>query len=396
MAQKLTMPKLGMTMESGRVVEWKKNEGDEVAQGEIVLLIETEKVQYEVESPAAGILHILAPPDTEAPPGTALALVASDRAEYAALTAAEPVPGGAPSAPEAKPQASAPGPGPEEKIRIAPAARRLAEQKGIDIRLLRGTGPGGRITREDVQRFERERMPAAGPENRVIVLPRTELRRIVARRMTESLREAAQTTASCDVDATALVEFRKKLLAQTPPPGIRVTITDILMKLTSCALQEHPIINSSYGEEADILYRDVHMGMALAPRENELLVPVIRHIDKKSLHEIAAARSDLVERGRSGKLSPDELRGSTFTISSLGMFGLQSFVAIIPRPENAILAVGAIVPRPWVHEGRIAIRDVMNLTLSYDHRTIYGAEAARFLATLRKLVEDPEKALTGI
>ncbi len=390
MAQALTMPKLGMTMESGRVLEWKKEEGAQVARGEIILVVETEKVQYEVESPASGFLHILAPVDTEAAPGTILALIAADRAEFESPAAdSSPAPAGSSPATEPPPAAVAS----REKVPVAPAARRLAEEKGIDIRRVQGTGPGGRITKDDVERHERAQAAATEGETRVILIQRTELRRTVARRMIESLHEAAQTNISNDVDATALAEYRQQLLAGAPTT--RITITDMLMKLTACALQLHPIINSRYTEEGDWLYRDVHMGMAMSVRENELVVPVIRDIDKKSLAEIAAARLDYLERGRQGKLTMEELGGSTFTLSSLGMLGAHRFVAIINRPENAILAVGAMLQRPWVYEGRIAIRTVMNLTLSYDHRSIYGAEAARFLATLQQFVENPGRILSG-
>jgi len=236
--------------------------------------------------------------------------------------------------------------------------------------------------------------PGEADAGRIEVIKRTQLRRIVAQKMTEALREAAQTTHSNDVDATALVELRERLLPQAEKQaGVRVTITDLLMKATACALQEHPIINSRYTEEADIVYKDIHMGMAMSVKEGELLVPVIWDIDKKSVVEIAKARVDCLDRAKRGRLTPDDIKGSTFTLSALGMFGLERFVAIINRPENAILAAGAILDKPWVHAGAVAVRKVMNVTLSYDHRTIYGAEAARFMATLKSYIEDPKRVL---
>jgi pyruvate dehydrogenase E2 component (dihydrolipoamide acetyltransferase) len=197
-----------------------------------------------------------------------------------------------------------------------------------------------------------------------------------------------------DVDATALVALRQDLTARAlRESGVRVTITDVVMKLTSMAISRHPIMNSRYTEDGDVVFEHVHMGMALSTQDDDLLVPVIRHIDKKSVIEIARARADCIDRASQNRLNPDELTGSTFTVSSLGMFGLERFVAIINRPENAILAVGAILDRPWVYEGLVVARKVMSVTLTYDHRTIYGAEAARFMATLRAYLEAPETAV---
>jgi pyruvate dehydrogenase E2 component (dihydrolipoamide acetyltransferase) len=154
-------------------------------------------------------------------------------------------------------------------------------------------------------------------------------------------------------------------------------------------LKEHPYLNSRYFDDRDELYKDVHMGMAMAVREGELIVPVIRDINKKSIIEIAKDRIGFIDRGKKGKLLPDDIKGSTFTFSALGMFGLERFIAIINQPENGILAVGAILDKPWVYNGQLAIRKVVNTTLSYDHRTIYGAEAARFMATLKLFIENP-------
>jgi len=410
MATEFTMPRLGMTMESGKVSEWRKSEGEGVEPGEIVLVVETDKVFFEVESPVGGLLHIDVPEGEEAPVGGLLAVIAADRTEYDRVKAGPPRAAAgpaeaAPAAPSAQvqPVGQAASGAAEGKVRIAPAARKLAEELGLDYRRVSGTGPGGRITREDVEKFAAGRAAggaaaAAAPvppeEDRVIVLQRNEHRRIVARKMLEAVREAAQTYHSNDVDATAVAELRNRLLAQVEKEtGLRVTITDILMKLTAGAIREHPIMNSSCTDGADILYRNIHMGMAMSLREGELLVPVIRDIDRKTVAEIARIRTDYIDRGRQGKLLPDEIRGSTFTFSALGMFGLERFAAILNRPENAILAVGAILDRPWVHAGQVVVRKVMNTTLTYDHRTIYGAEAARFMATLRRQIEHPEDVL---
>jgi len=300
----------------------------------------------------------------------------------------------------------------DSKIRIAPVARALAAEKGIDISLLTGTGPGGRITKEDVLNYEKRRSapvsdagtpptattprPVGADESATRRIPRSERRRIVAMKMMQAVRDAAQTTHSATVDATAMVALRQQMLEQTESAaGVRITITDLAMKLTALAIRNHPIVNSTYTDEADIIHERIHMGMAMSPAEGDLLVPVIWDIDKKSITEIARMRIDYLDRARRGTLTPDDLTRSTFTFSGLGMFGLERFVAIINRPENAILAVGAILDRPWVYNGQVAVRKIMNVTLTYDHRTIYGAEAARFMATLVSNLENPARALSG-
>jgi pyruvate dehydrogenase E2 component (dihydrolipoamide acetyltransferase) len=410
MAVKLTLPKLGMTMESAKIKEWVKNDGELVEKGEIILIVETDKVVYEVEVPSDGILRILVQLEDEVPVGATLAHIAADKAEYDALLAGKEVATTAASTREMPPEPTAKtagavgsSAGPAEKIRIAPAARRIAEEKGIDIGQIRGTGPGGRITKDDVLNFEKQAAsdgalaaPSEAPAgDRVRIIKHTEHRKIIARKMMETVNETAQTTHSNDVDATALDELKNELRQKVEAEEkVRITITDVLMKLVACALKEHPIMNSSYRDDADIIYEDIHMGMAMSTKEGELLVTVIRDMEKKSIPDIAKARADYLVRAQKGKLTPDDIKGSTFTLSALGMFGLERFVALINRPENAILAVGAILDKPWVHNGEIAIRKVMNVTLSYDHRTIYGAEAARFMTTLKAYIEDPKSALS--
>jgi len=283
----------------------------------------------------------------------------------------------------------------------------MAAEKGFDINLIPGTGPAGRVTSDDVLNYEKQltaakpkeekkevaaKAPAAPPaeEDRVIIVKRTGLRRIVAQKMLQTKHEAAQTYHTQDIDATAVDDFRKELLPYAEKKAnVRVTITDILMKLSGAALKEHPLLNSRYFDDRDELYKDVHMGMAMSLKEGELLVPVIRDINSKSIIDIAKERTALIDRGRKGKLTPDEIKGSTFTFSALGMFGTERFTAIINQPENAIIAVGAILEKPWVYKGQITIRRIMNVTLSYDHRTIYGAEASRFISTLQLLIENP-------
>jgi len=467
MAIDVRMPKLGMTMEVGKIVEWKNEEKDNVNEGEILLVVETEKVLYEVESPGAGILHIIVAEEEEVPVGELIGRIAADQAEYAAVSegkvavaaggggvVAEPSPTPPVAADQPLPAAAERKPG--ERIKISPRAKKGAKEKGLDISLISGTGPGGRITEDDVLHYEKQQasvtvpeeiaapmgeagekvritpvamkmakekgldisvIPGTGPRGKITredvlnfevaeaptreavgipaspeaeqVIKRTGMRRIIARKMLESTTEvAAQTYMSNSVDATAIQEYRKQLLPYAEKKAnVRVTITDILMKITAFALKEHPIINSRYTEDGDILMGDVHMGMAMALAEG-LIVPVIWNADKKSIIEIAKDRVSLIERGRAGKLTPDDIKGSTVTLSALGMYGIEAFAAIINQPENAILAVATIIDKPWVVDGQLTIRPIMNVNLTYDHRTIYGVDAAEFMATLKLFIEN--------
>lgn len=464
MATNVTMPKLGLTMETGKIIEWRKQEGDQVTEKEILLVVETEKITYEVESPASGILHIICPVDSEVPVAELIGMIAADKAEYDAISAggAAPQPAAAVGAPAAAaapagapvPPAAAAPPAPVrapgERIKASPLAKRLAREKDLDISLIPGTGPGGRITRKDVLAYEASaptaRIPitpvarkmaedmgidialvkGTGPGGRIVkedieayaaaakaapaatatqpaaaakpaekpaagdkLVKFTGMRRIIAQKMLQSKVQAAQAYMSNNCDASAIQEFREQLLAYAEKKfGVRVTITDIMMKITACAIKAHPVINTRYTDEGDLWLQDIHMGMAMALKDG-LIVPVIWNIDKKSIIEIAKDRSSLVERGRSGKLTPDDMKGSTFTLSAMGMFGLEEFYAIINQPENAILAVGAIIDKPWVVNKQVVVRPIMNVGLTYDHRTIDGAEAGRFMQTLKLFIENP-------
>jgi pyruvate dehydrogenase E2 component (dihydrolipoamide acetyltransferase) len=469
MAVDVTMPKLGLTMETGKIVEWKKQEGEQVQEKEILLVVETEKITYDVESPATGILHIISPVESEVPVADLIGLIAADKAEYdkvaaegapaAAATAAPSAPAaaspapaaaqpsaGTPAAPirapgeriKASPQAKRlakekgldlsliPGTGPEgritekdvlafeataasaEKIKISPVAKKLAEERGLDISKIQGSGPGGRITKEDVERHvaaakevkapaaqqaPAAAAPSAAPGEGDRLVKFTGMRRIIAQKMLQSKVQAAQAYMSNNVDASAIQSFRKQLLSYAEKKfGVRVTITDIMMKITACAIKEHPVINTRYTEEGDLWLQDIHMGMAMALKDG-LIVPVIWNIDKKSIIEIAKDRVSLIDRGRSGKLTPDDMKGSTFTLSAMGMFGLEEFYAIINQPENAILAVGAIIDKPWVVDGQIVVRPIMNVGLTYDHRTVDGAKAGQFMQTLKTFIENPMMCL---
>lgn len=411
MAVNVVMPKLGLTMVSGKIVEWKKNEGEQVNEKEIIMVIETEKVTYEVESTGTGLLHIVVAPDVEVPVSEVVGVIAETKEEYdkivsgvipvvASATAVE-APVAATAAPS--PAAAVAETGDTgERIKISPVARKMAEESKLDITKIKGTGPAGRIVREDVLKFKEEKKAAPAPavahapavapaapaeSDRLVKL--TGMRRIIARKMLESKVQAAQAYMSNIVDATKIQEYRQILLPYIEKKaGVRITITDLMMKITAAAIEVHPVINTRWTDEGILWIKDVHMGMAMALDEG-LIVPVILNINKKSLTEIAKERVSLIDRGRKGKLTPDEMKGSTFTLSAMGMFGLESFTAIINQPENAILGVGAIIDKPVVVNGQIVIRPMMNVTLTYDHRTIDGAKAGMFMTTLKSFIENP-------
>ena len=456
MAIEVTMPKLGLTMETGKITEWKKAEGAQVNQGEILLVVETEKITYEVECPANGLLHIIVPQDGEVPVAELIAIIAADKAEYdkvaaggaPAAAAAAPTAASAPAAAApaavapAAPAAAAParaagervkasplarrlageagidiaaigGTGPEgrvvkkdvlswqetNKFRITPVAEKMAKENNIDLKQVAGTGPGGKITREDIEAYlAQQKAPAAPAEKKTgetkmdegdKIVKLTSMRKVISRKMLESTNQAAQAYMTNSIDATMIQEFREKILAMGEKKhGVRVTITDFVMKITAMAIERHPVINTRWTGEGILFVKDINIGMAMSIKDG-LVVPVIKNANKKSIIEIAKDRTALIDKGRNGKLGPAEMTGGTFTVSAMGMFGTELFTAIINQPENAILGVGAIIDKPVVVNKQIVIKPMMNLTLTYDHRTIDGADAGRFLQTLKELHDDP-------
>ena len=451
MANNVTMPKLGLTMETGKIVEWKKQEGEQVQEKEILLVVETEKITYDVESPATGILHIIVPVEGEVPVADLIGVIAADKAEYdkvakegapapaaqapAASSAAAQPAAGTPAAPvrppgeriKASPLAKKlaqekgldisliPGSGPEGRItekdilafeaaapasaRITPVAKKMAEEMGLDVSAIQGTGPAGKITKEDVERHSaaakeaKAAAPAAAAGGGEKLVKLTGMRKVIARKMLQSCTGAAMAYMTYAVDATAIQDFRKKLLPTAEKKhGVRVTITDFMLKITAMAIRQYPVINTRWTDAGILYIEDINVGMAMAVKDG-LVVPVIKNTDKKSIIEIAKDRVDLIDKGRNGKLGPDAMSGGTFTLSAMGMFGTDLFTAIINQPENAILGVGAITDKPVVIDKQIVIRPMVNLSLTYDHRTIDGAEAGTFMRTLKDFMEDPMMTL---
>lgn len=416
MAAEVTMPKLGLTMVDGKLVEWKKREGQEVEKGEIILVIETEKVTYEVEAPASGTLgKIVVPEGDTVPVGEVLAYIlqpgetlaelpakakAGKKVETPAAEAAASAP--APTSTTVQPREGAIGEMGGGRLRISPLARKLAEEHGVDVSGITGTGPAGRIVQEDILRAVEqakvgEAKPASAREataegllpTRAKLLPLTGMRRTIARRMSLSFQTAPHFWAQTQVDATNLIQARETLMpAIEAKTGLRLTYTDLLVMVVAHALEEYPIVNSRWTEEGIEVLEDINIGVATNV-EDGLIVPVIRQANKQSLSEITSVRADLVERGRKGKLGVDEMTGGTFTITNVGMLGGDSTFPIINPPEAAILATGTIAEKAMVQGGQVVARPCQSLTLAIDHRVLDGAIAAQFLSKVREMIEQP-------
>ena len=379
MATEIKMPKLGMAMRQGVVTKWLKEDGATVREGEPILEIESEKITYQIEAPASGVLHRVAQEEETLPVGAVLGYIA-------APGEAVPKPE-KPSAPEAAaPAAEAASQAPVARspdkgfVRASPVARRLAREHGIDLRQVKGTGPGGRIVEKDVRAFLEAQKAAPAPARAV---PFTGMRRTIARRMTESLQTMAQVTLFTEVDVTELVRLRERLRRE-----FELTYTDLIIKAVAHALEKHPRLNASLAGDEIRQHEEIHIGMAVALEEG-LIVPVIRNANQKSLREIAQETKDLAQRAREGRLSVDEVTGSTFSVTNLGGYGIDGFTPIINPPEAAILGVGRIVEKPAAYQGQVALRQMMVLSLTFDHRIVDGAPAAAFLRTVAEMLEMP-------
>jgi len=402
MPVEIVMPKLGLTMTEGLIVEWRKKEGDPVRKGDILFVLETEKVTYEVEAPEDGSMgKILVKEQETVPVGAVVATLLKPGESAVEITAA---PAAAPGAEAASPAPAAAAPAASSaatpsggRVKATPLAKKVAQELGVDLAAVAGSGPGGRILREDVDKAKAagiQKPTAAAPapsapaaEEKLV--PFSGMRRTIAKKMLQSKVESAQTYMSNTVDASRLQACREELLPFVEKKyGVRLTITDLMMKITGAALREHPVINTRWTDKGVLYLPEIHMGMAMALDEG-LIVPVIRSINAKSLGQIALDRTALIKKGKTNSFLPDDIKGSTFTLSAMGMFGIEQFTAIINQPENAILGVAAIIDKPVAVKGQIVIRPMMNVNLSYDHRTIDGAEAGKFMQTLKAFIEEP-------
>jgi pyruvate dehydrogenase E2 component (dihydrolipoamide acetyltransferase) len=400
MPVEIVMPKLGLTMTEGLIVEWKFEEGERVNKGDILFVLETEKVTFEVEVPETAILaKIIIPKDMTAAIGKIVCYLAQEGEDLSQIEKNIPE-----SAQDNASVSEAPAPSAEsvpkiqsgKRIKASPLAKKMARHYQIDLSGVSGTGPGGRIVRVDVEAaHEQQQAGTAGegmekiPEVEDRLVPFTGMRRAIAKNMLSSKVETAQTYMTITIDATKIVEYRKTLLPLIAEKhGVRVTITDLVMKITGAAIKEHPVINTRWTDQGVLYLGQVHMGMAMALEEG-LIVPVIRNINLKGFAEICRDRNNLIQKGRENKFMPDDISGSTFTVSAMGMFGIEQFTSNINLPESGILAVGAIVDKPVAQNGEVVIRPMMTLTLSYDHRVIDGAEAGKFMRTLKNYMTDP-------
>ncbi|HEX6910009.1 MAG TPA: pyruvate dehydrogenase complex dihydrolipoamide acetyltransferase [Longimicrobium sp.] len=456
MATKVFMEALSPTMEEGRLVTWIKKEGDEVKEGDVLAEVETDKATMELVARGGGVLRkqliaegdtaavasligVIAAPDedisaiaggagaasapapaaAEAPAAEASAQQAGGGGDAgagqatAAPAQAESAPAQAEAAPPAAPAAGAPQPaapgGENGRVKASPLARRLAQEAGMQIGSVQGTGPGGRIVKRDIEQAvaqggaqpaaAAQPQPSAAAAPAPAVQPTTDaryrehplsqMRKTIARRLAQSIGPVPTFYLTVEIDMGEAMALRARVNERFKDQGIKTSPNDLVIKAVAVALRRHPFVNAAWTGDAIHLYEQVHIGVAVAIDEG-LITPVVRDADRKGLTEIAAEVKELAGRAREKKLKPEEFTGSTFSISNLGMFGIEEFTAIINPPEAAILAVGAVGPRVVVDdEGNMAIRQRMRVTLSCDHRVIDGATGAAFLQTLKQYLEDP-------
>lgn len=388
----IIMPKLGETMESGKLIKWHKKEGDLVERGDVLFEVETDKTIFEVEAPKKGFLHtILIPESDEEVPVTITV-------GYIAESMDEPLPE---KAIEQKKAEERPAPvvsqdkAPEEsvitqvqktgRILTSPLARRLARERGLDPANIRGSGPNGRIEARDIKSI-----PAEGS-----TIPLSQVRKITAERMTLSKTTVPHFYLFHTVDMTRALELREQLKEDLSKRySVKLTITDIIVGALAGALREYPDMNSAYGNNGIERKERIHIGLAMASG-SDLFVPVIRDVDLLNISEIARQRTGLMEKTRTGKLRPDDLEGATFTLTNLGNTGLEGFIAIINPPQVGILATGSILKKPVVRNGQLGIADLMEVSLSCDHRVVNGMDAAQFLLRFIRFLEDPDTLLAG-
>jgi pyruvate/2-oxoglutarate dehydrogenase complex dihydrolipoamide acyltransferase (E2) component len=399
----ITIPKLGLTMESAKVVRWEFQSGEEVKEGDHILVIETDKVTFEVPSPATGILHPIASPGTTCAVEETVGFIAAKREEYETLLQKHP----SSSADEAEwaeaeearaepaPPAASPAPA-GGRVKASPLARSMAGAHTLNLAAMRGSGPGGRIVRADILRaLEKTPRPkearteekAAYPDqgkDALESIPITGVRRVIFENMHQSLTQSAQLTLHTEASAEALSALRNRLTRD----GQKVSFNAILMKIAAMALRRHPKMNASVEGDTIQVWRQVHIGLAMEAND-ALIVPVVRSPDRKTIREIDEEVSALVSKTRENRLSPDDLANGTFTITNLGFADIDFFTPIIRPPESAILGVGRLVRKPVIHQGQVVPQARMGLSLTFDHRIIDGAPAARFLKTVREMVEEP-------
>ncbi|MCZ6824404.1 MAG: dihydrolipoamide acetyltransferase family protein [Gemmatimonadetes bacterium] len=419
MATKVVMAQLSPTMEEGKLVAWKLAEGDPVSQGDIVAEIETDKANMDVEAMGSGVLRkILVQEGATVPVGTLIGVIADPEEDIEAMLAEAAAAEPAVAEPTEEPAAASPTadlpPGVptarDGRVKASPVARKMAAELGIELGTIPGSGPGGRIIKQDVEAAAAAGAPAAGaavagaaartPGAVGIVRPpalgegrlrderieASQMRKAIARRLAESIGPVPHFFLTTEIDMERALDLRAELNAGLD--GFKIGVTDILLKTAAEALVRHPEVNASW--EGDVIHHHgrVDLGIAVA-LEGGLITPVLRDADRKGLRQIAEETADLIERARARKLMPEEYQGATFSISNLGMFDIEEFTAIINPPEAAILAIGKTRQKPVVEDGEVRVRRRMRVTMSCDHRVVDGATGARFLATFKGMLENP-------
>jgi len=417
MATDVKLPRLGQGMESGVIVRWLKSEGEPVAKGEPLYELDTDKVTQEVESELDGVLTKIVVPEGDVEVGATVAVIESDGASPAPAEAQAEAPREAPAEDSPADAAEAPAPAPEPapaaappgadgrtaaapaRLKASPLARRMARERGVDLASLQGTGPEGRILADDVERAASgAAAPAipstaspALPAGEVETVPLTSIRKTIARRLTEAW-SAPVFQLGVSADMTEVLALREQLVERLAEGDAKPTVNDVLVKLAGAALMRHIPVNATFTGEEIQRHPNAHVGIAVAAPQG-LVVPVIRDADRRTVQEIARARADLVGRARDNKLTLQDMEGGTFTISNLGMFGVEQFTAVLNPPQVAILAVGAVKDEPVVTDGELDIAPIVRMMLTCDHRAIDGADGAQFLQTLVALIEQPALAL---
>ncbi len=435
MATSIVMPQMGYDMKEGKVVRWRKKEGEQVNRGEVIAEIETDKAVVEMEAFAGGVLSkIVAQEGATVPVGETIALIGQPGEKVEGATPAQPTATGAPQAsappkagtdqaqaptaavggPVAAAQASGAPAAPAGEIKATPIARRIARERGIDLATVKGTGPGGRITESDIEAAAsrpaaapaapRPQAPAPAPAPAAQApaapaaparppaqgerVPLTRMKQTIARRTAQSKREAPHFYVTTEVDMTKAVDFRKQLNAALEKDGVRVTINDMIVKAAAKALVNHPNLNSFYDNDALVRNTSVNIGIVISV-EQGLIVPSVTDCQSKSLVEIAKATKVTIERAQKGMMKPEEFSAATFSVSNLGMFDVENFIAVILPPQAAMLATGTVKPHPVVRDNQVVARQTMTATVSVDHRVTDGVEAAVYLQEFKRYLEEP-------
>jgi pyruvate dehydrogenase E2 component (dihydrolipoamide acetyltransferase) len=422
MATKVFMEALSPTMEEGKVVSWEKREGDQVKAGDILAEVETDKAVMELQARGDGVLRkVLAAEGATVEVGKLVAIIAApdediddllaesgdgkretiaaipkeqsaERARETEVVATTPSGPKGPTVERLPPAAALPSPeaAREGRIKVSPLARRIATERGIDLRIIRGSGPAGRIVMRDVEATEVAPVPIAPaavfPEEGYQDVELSQMRKTIARRLAESLSPIPHFFLTAEIDMERTAEARTALNALGDEP--RISFNDIIMKVVAAALRQHRECNAWWQGDRIRYFNEVHLGMAVAV-EDGLITPVIRQAHRKSLREIATEARALAERARTRRLQPEEYTGATFSVSNLGMLEIDQFTAVINPPEAGILAIGSVTAKPVVIDGELVVRKRMRVTMSCDHRVIDGATGARFLQSVRRMLENP-------